>query len=82
MLKAANTTFTLLSVTHYDSYGVTFTTTGVPSQIEHFTLTDGAGSINLWQQNMFAVRAEIEVGFRVRDLDHFVRITDGAVDTP
>jgi hypothetical protein len=45
VLKAANTTFTLLSVTHYDSYGVTFTTTGVPSQIEHFTLTDGAGTL-------------------------------------
>ena len=32
------------------------------------TLTVGSGddvqSINLWQQNMFAVRAEIEVGFR------------------
>lgn len=28
------------------------------------TLTDGDSSINLFQQNMFAVRAEIEVGFR------------------
>lgn len=28
------------------------------------TLTDGASTINLFQQNMFAVRAEIEVGFR------------------
>lgn len=28
------------------------------------TLTDGESSINLFQQNMFAVRAEIEVGFR------------------
>lgn len=46
------------------------------------TLTDGAGSINLWQQNMFAVRAEIEVGFRVRDVNHFVRIQDATVDTP
>lgn len=41
------------------------------------TLTDGAGSINLWQQNMFAVRAEIEVGFRVSDVDRFVKIDDG-----
>lgn len=32
---------------------------------EEATLTDGnGGTINLWQQNMFAVRAEIEVGFR------------------
>lgn len=46
------------------------------------SLDDGGTEIRLWQQNMFAVRAEIEVGFRVRDLDHFVRITDGAVDTP
>lgn len=46
------------------------------------TLNDGGTALNLWQSNMFAVRAEIEVGFRVRDLDHFVRITDGAVDTP
>lgn len=41
------------------------------------TLTDGEATINLWQRNMFAVRAEIEVGFVVRDVNHFVRITDG-----
>ena len=41
------------------------------------TLTDGASTINLWQRNMFAVRAEIEVGFRVRDVNHFVALTDG-----
>jgi HK97 family phage major capsid protein len=41
------------------------------------TLQDGDGStINLWQQNMFAVRAEIEVGFRVRDISYFVKLTD------
>lgn len=28
------------------------------------TLTSGTTTINLWQRNMFAVRAEIEVGFR------------------
>lgn len=40
------------------------------------TLTDTDGSVvNLWQRNMFAVRAEIEVGFRVRDLAHFVKLT-------
>lgn len=27
------------------------------------TLTIGTGSVNLWQRNMFAVKAEIEVGF-------------------
>lgn len=46
------------------------------------TLTDGAATLNLWQRNMFAVRAEIEVGFRIRDIDRFVRITDAVVDTP
>lgn len=46
------------------------------------TLDDGGTPINLWQQNMFAIRAEIEVGFIVRDVNHFVRITDGVVDTP
>lgn len=46
------------------------------------TVNDGGTQVNLWQRNMFAVRAEIEVGFIARDTDHFVRITDGAVDTP
>ena len=44
------------------------------------TLNDGTNSINLWQRNMFAVRAEIEVGFRVRDVNHFVSINDGTAD--
>jgi HK97 family phage major capsid protein len=38
------------------------------------TLTDGEATINLWQRNMFAVRAEVEIGFRVRDANHFVEI--------
>ena len=42
------------------------------------TLTVGSGNdvqtINLWQQNMFAVRAEIEVGFRC-DTDCFNKLT-------
>ena len=42
------------------------------------TLNDGGTSLNLWQRNMFAVRAEIEVGFRLRDVNHFVAINDGA----
>lgn len=40
------------------------------------TLTDGSTQINLWQRNMFAVRAEFEVGFIVRDVDDFVKLTD------
>lgn len=42
------------------------------------TLTDGSTTINLWQRNMFAIRAEIEVGFVVRNGAHFVKLTDGA----
>lgn len=44
------------------------------------TLNDGGTAINLFQRNMFAVRAEIEVGFRVRDVNHFVSINDGTAD--
>ena len=32
--------------------------------------------VNLWQRNMFAVRAEIEIGFQVRDAARFVKLTD------
>lgn len=39
------------------------------------TITDGDEQINLWQRNMFAVRAEFEVGFRTRDIAHFARLT-------
>lgn len=38
------------------------------------TLTDGGTTINLFEQNMFAVRAEIEVGFRC-DTSVFNRLT-------
>ena len=39
------------------------------------TLNDGGTSLNLWQRNMFAVRAEIEIGFVVRDVNQYVKIT-------
>lgn len=38
------------------------------------TLTDGDTQINLWQRNMFAVRAEFEVGF-VADVTVFNKLT-------
>ena len=38
------------------------------------TLTSGSDTINLFQQNMFAVRAEIEVGF-VAETDYFAKLT-------
>ena len=39
------------------------------------TLVSGATTINLFQQNMFAVRAEIELGFRA-DVAAFNKLTD------
>lgn len=39
------------------------------------TLTDGDTTINLWQRNMFAVRAEIQVGF-VADTSVFNLLTE------
>jgi HK97 family phage major capsid protein len=32
--------------------------------------------INLWQRNMFAVLVEVEIGFRVRNTNLFVKLTD------
>ena len=47
------------------------------------TLNDGGTPLNLWQRNMFAVRAEVEVGFAVRDANRFVKLTKGAeTETP
>lgn len=42
------------------------------------TVNDGGTQLNLWQRNMFAVRAEIEIGFRVRDLALFAKLTSAA----
>jgi HK97 family phage major capsid protein len=39
------------------------------------TVNKGGTQLNLWQRNMFAVLAEIEVGFVVRDAAHFVKLT-------
>lgn len=40
------------------------------------TLNDGGTPLNLWQSNMFAVRAEIEIGFVVADPKAFTLLTD------
>lgn len=51
------------------------TVVGVDISIsEESTLTIGTQQINLWQRNMFAVRAEIEVGFRA-DVNCFNLLT-------
>ena len=39
------------------------------------TVTIDGKQINLWEHNMFAVRIEIEVGFRIRDINRFVLLT-------
>lgn len=39
------------------------------------TVNKGGTQLNLWQRNMFAVLAEIEVGFVVRNASHFVKLT-------
>lgn len=44
------------------------------------TLNDGGTPLNLWQRNMFAVRAEVEVGFAVRDANRFVKLTKTPAD--
>lgn len=39
------------------------------------TITIDNQSVNLWEKNMFAVRVEMEIGFRVRDIKRFVLLT-------
>lgn len=39
------------------------------------TINTGTELLNLWQRNMFAVRAEFEVGFIVSDANAFVKLT-------
>lgn len=55
---------------------------------EEASITDGTVEVadgveiprvlNLWQRNMFAILVEVEVGFQVRDLARFARLTDAA----
>lgn len=35
----------------------------------------GGGTLNLWQQNMLALRAEVEYGVLINDVDSFVKVT-------
>lgn len=44
------------------------------------TVNKGHEQINLWQRNMFAVRAEVEVGFAVRDVNRFAKLTKADED--
>lgn len=44
------------------------------------TLNIDGEQVNLWQRNMFAVRFEFEVGFRVKDINAFVKLTGAATE--
>ncbi|MEQ6899005.1 phage major capsid protein [Microbacterium sp. KR10-403] len=52
------------------------TTTITASDSE--TTVDVPNVLPLWQKNMFAVRAEIEIGFQARDITRFVKLTSTA----
>lgn len=61
-----------------DTASITDGTTTVTASDEETTV-DVPNVLNLWQRNMFAIRAEIEVGFVVRNTNYFVALTDAAV---
>jgi HK97 family phage major capsid protein len=42
------------------------------------TVNKGGTQLNLWQRNMFAIRAEATVGFIIRDASRFVKLTKAA----
>lgn len=46
------------------------------------TLTDGATTLNLWQRNMFAIRAEVEVAFWVKNPAYFVKLQSATATAP
>lgn len=50
----------------------------VSIEIGEHSITDNGEQINLWQRNMFAVRAEMEVGFVCADTSFFRRLTGTA----
>jgi hypothetical protein len=64
-------------------WGVIGTLTGSISEEATLTYTDANSqtvTLALWQQNMFAVRFEIELALMIRDINKFVLLT-GAVPT-
>lgn len=72
---AASGTPAIVGVAGDWSKAIFGTVEGVQIKIsDQATLTVGENTINLWQQNMFAVLAEIEVGFRA-DTDCFNLLT-------
>jgi len=67
------TNFTSLGIVGQWDQALWGTVEGVKvSFSDQATLNDGGTQLNLWQRNMFAVRAEIEIGFVVADPKAFV----------
>lgn len=67
----------------FENAAIYGTVEGVQIDIsDQATVNDGGTQVNLWQRNMFAIRAEIEVGFVTRDVNRFVRINNGVDPTP
>ena len=67
------TNFTALGIVGQWDQAIWGTVEGVKiSFSDQATLNDGGTQLNLWQRNMFAVRAEIEIGFVVADPKAFV----------
>jgi HK97 family phage major capsid protein len=70
---SGTTSFTALGIVGDWTEAIWGTVEGVKIAFsDQATLTDGSGTLNLWQRNMFAVRAEIEIGFVVADPKAFV----------
>jgi HK97 family phage major capsid protein len=67
----------------FENSAIYGTVEGVQIDIsDQATVNDGGTQVNLWQRNMFAIRAEIEVGFVTKNVNHFVRINNGVDPTP
>ncbi|MET7741984.1 phage major capsid protein [Streptomyces sp. NPDC005385] len=47
------------------------------SMSDQATVNKAGTQLNLWQRNMFALRVEVEIGFAVKNINHFVKITSG-----
>lgn len=76
---SGTTAFSMLGVVGDWNQAVWGTVEGIQVAIsDQATLGTGSTAINLWQQNMFAVRAEIEIGFVVIDPKAFCLLTTAA----
>ena len=78
---AGTTKFNVLGITGDWAQAIWGTVQGVSISFSDqavLYVDGGVNDIHLWQQNMFAVRAEIEIGFVVADPKAFVLLTTAA----